>query len=75
MFLNNLLLILAIALRFCIDSLPIFKVLSGAATLDHLKGNIKAADFQLDESDVELLKSFAVPAQEYWDERKQLAWN
>lgn len=65
----------AVALRFCLDSLPVFKVLSGAARLEHLQSNLKAADFVLDQQDLDQLRSLAVPPIQYWKERKQLAWN
>lgn len=65
----------AIALRFCIDSLPIFKVLSGASTSNQLISNLKTANFKLETKDIELLKSFAVNPKSYWNERKQLIWN
>lgn len=65
----------AIALRFCMDSIPAFKVLSGAATERHLIENLKAASFKLEEEAVERLKAYAVPPGQYWTERKQLQWN
>lgn len=64
-----------IALRFCIDSLPVFKVLSGAAIKEHLYSNVKAANFELDSSDIEQLSTLAISPQQYWKERKQLVWN
>jgi aryl-alcohol dehydrogenase-like predicted oxidoreductase len=65
----------AIALRFCIDSIPVFKVLSGASNEAHLKSNLKAADFELESEEIHLLKNLAVDVQHYWKERKQLQWN
>jgi aryl-alcohol dehydrogenase-like predicted oxidoreductase len=65
----------AIALRFCIDSMKPFKVLSGAANTQHLSSNLKASQFQLEENELELLKATAVAPAQYWNERKQLAWN
>ncbi len=65
----------AIALRFCIDSIPVFKVLSGAANEQHLSDNLKATQFELDENDVEILKELKVSPENYWNERKLLGWN
>ena len=65
----------AIALRFCIDSFPLYSVLSGAAASDQLAENLKALDFQLSASDMEELKTVAVDPRLYWQERKQLEWN
>jgi aryl-alcohol dehydrogenase-like predicted oxidoreductase len=65
----------AIALRFCIDSIPVFKVLSGAANQQHLSDNLKANDFQLADHELEALKALAITPETYWNERKQLGWN
>jgi aryl-alcohol dehydrogenase-like predicted oxidoreductase len=65
----------AIALRFCIDSIPLFKVLSGAATEQHLIDNLKAERFKLSLDDVEQIKRLTVDPASYWTERKKLKWN
>ncbi|NNF34959.1 MAG: aldo/keto reductase [Saprospiraceae bacterium] len=65
----------AIALRYCIDSIPSFIVLSGASLKAHLIDNLKAETFQLSEKDIGALKEFTIPPQQYWDERKKLKWN
>ncbi|MFY0652250.1 MAG: aldo/keto reductase [Cyclobacteriaceae bacterium] len=65
----------ALALRFCIDTLNPFKVLSGGAKDSHVQQNLKANDFSLEKADLELLKSFEVNTKDYWAERKQLQWN
>lgn len=65
----------AIALRFCIDSIPAFKVLSGASKTEHLISNLAAINFELKTDEIEELKSHAVNAKLYWTERKQLKWN
>lgn len=65
----------AIALRFCIDSLPIFKVLSGASSPKQLKENLKTINFVLESEDIELLKSLSIDPKCYWQERKKLIWN
>lgn len=65
----------AIALRFCIDSIVPFKVLSGASKDFHLTENLKAESFKLMESDVARLAKFSIAPNIYWQERKQLGWN
>lgn len=65
----------AIALRFCIDSLSVYKVLSGAANEAHLIDNLKVNDFKLDQGDINLLRSNQVAPAVYWNERKKLGWN
>lgn len=65
----------AIALRFCADSLDVFKVLSGAANTVHIEANLKANDFELTKEEISNLKTFAVEPRLYWKERKQLTWN
>ena len=65
----------AIALRFCLDSIPAFKVLSGASNQSQLVKNLKALSFKLMEEEVDQLKKMAVLPQDYWSERKKLAWN
>lgn len=65
----------AIALRFCLDSLPIFKVLSGASMPKHITENLKANQFRLLEGEIEILTSLAVESEHYWAERKKLSWN
>lgn len=65
----------AIALRFCLDTLPVYKVLSGAANQPHLLSNLKALEFELEDTNIALLKELAIQPKAYWNERKQLAWN
>ena len=65
----------AIVLRFCIDSIHPFMVLSGASVSQHLSDNLKAMSFQLDPDEVQLLKEFGVKPADYWQERKKLSWN
>lgn len=65
----------AIALRFCIDSIHPFKVLSGAAHQSHLLANMEATQFELTKNEIGLLKELAVDPGQYWQERKQLGWN
>ena len=65
----------AVALRFCIDSIPAFRVLSGVAEERHLLDNLKANDFQLEEEDLSALRNLAIDPASYWNERKLLEWN
>ena len=65
----------AVALRFCIDSLSPYKVLSGAAESNHVIENLKANNFILSEKEVVLLNKSSIQPKSYWAERKKLAWN
>ena len=65
----------AIALRFCIDSLPTYKVLSGADNEDHLISNLNAEKIILDENDLASLRTLSIDPTRYWEERKSLNWN
>lgn len=65
----------AIALRFCMQTIAPFMVLSGASQPPQLTENLKSNDFKLEEEDLIKLKSFKVEPKTYWVERKQLQWN
>lgn len=65
----------AVALRFCIDSIDIYKVLSGAANELHIFDNLKANQFELKEEEINELKQSAILPEKYWKERKRLVWN
>jgi len=65
----------AIALRFCIDSINPYKVLSGASEEDHLITNLQTESIQLSEEDLKQLRTLSVIPEAYWHERKQLVWN
>ncbi|MDF1696687.1 MAG: aldo/keto reductase [Saprospiraceae bacterium] len=65
----------AVALRFCMDSIPAFRVLSGAANKLHLSDNLKVNQFTLKDEDVAILRELAVDSDFYWKQRKELAWN
>ena len=60
----------AVALRFVMDSLQPFTVLSGASVPVHLTGNLKANSFRLETAEIERLKRFGVKVEAYWGERK-----
>lgn len=50
-------------------------VLSGAATLEQMRSNADALKVQLDELAEERLSVLIEPAEQYWGERSELAWN
>lgn len=64
----------AVALRFCIDTLHPFTVLSGVSNPEHISLNLKAFNFTLDEDEITQLKSFQISPETYWTERKNLDW-
>ncbi len=65
----------AIAIRFCLDSIPVYKVLSGAAYPAHVHANLQALNFKLEKEDEESLRALATDTNHYWNERKALSWN
>lgn len=65
----------AIALRYCMDSISPYMVLSGASSIHHLEGNIKTANFRLTEDELIELDDHAIDPGNYWSERRELAWN
>ena len=64
----------AIALRFCLDAINPFMVLSGASEKDHLASNLLADNFQLTSEEIQQIKTLAIKPSSYWKERKQLPW-
>jgi len=50
-------------------------VLSGAATGEHLRSNLRASDVLWDDEAAEQLANLAETPTEYWQTRSQLAWN
>lgn len=65
----------AIALRFCIDVLNPYLVLSGVVEQEHLLSNLKANTIKLSEEELNHLRELAIIPEDYWQERKQLIWN
>ncbi len=65
----------AIALRFVLDSIRPYQVLSGAGLPVHVASNAKALGFQLTTEELDRLHSFKIEPSAYWSERKQLGWN
>lgn len=50
-------------------------VLSGAATVEHLRANMAARQVAWDEEAANQLAALAEPPAQYWQTRSQLAWN
>ncbi|WP_329570799.1 aldo/keto reductase [Kitasatospora sp. NBC_01266] len=50
-------------------------VLSGAATVDQLTSNLRAASLLLDADQLARLATLAEPAQAYWQHRSELPWS
>ena len=65
----------AIALRFCMQTLDCFQVLSGANEVLQVEQNLKAESFSLNEEEIQMLKNLQIAPRAYWAERKQLTWN
>lgn len=49
-------------------------VLSGAATVQQLESNLTAAQVDVQPDQLEQLAALAMPPQEYWTQRSQMAW-
>lgn len=64
----------AIALRFIIDTINPYIILSGAFTKDQLVSNLKCKDIKLTEEDLIKLKELKEIPLEYWHKRKMLQW-
>ena len=64
----------AVALRFCLDAINPFMVLSGASEKDHLASNLQADNFQLTSEEIQQIKTLAIKPISYWKERKKLPW-
>tara|TARA_B100000809_G_scaffold265167_1_gene323149 strand:- start:455 stop:1396 length:942 start_codon:yes stop_codon:yes gene_type:complete len=64
----------AIALRFCIDSINPYMVLSGASEEAHLIANLEVSNIELSTTDLNQIRELAVSPAAYWKERKQLEW-
>jgi aryl-alcohol dehydrogenase-like predicted oxidoreductase len=50
-------------------------VLSGAATVEQLRSNLRAIDVRWGDELTRVIQQFAEPSIEYWSKRGQLAWN
>lgn len=65
----------AIALQFCMQTIPNSIILSGASSSKQLQENLKTTSFLLSLDELKILKSFKVASDFYWQERKKLKWN
>lgn len=65
----------AIVLRFCLDSIDPFMVLSGASEGNHITENLRVVNFELQDAELSSLKKLAISPDQYWLERSQLIWN
>ncbi len=65
----------AVALRFCLDSIAPFMVLSGAGEIAQIEQNLQVNTFELEADDLMTLNTLNVGAKDYWSERKHLLWN
>lgn len=50
-------------------------VLSGVATVAHLRDNLRAIDIELTNDDVAVVDGMAEPSATYWERRADLAWS
>ena len=64
----------AIALAFCLQTVPVDVVLSGASNVKHVSENILAQNVTLQPSEIVEIEKLKVSPTEYWNERKQLQW-
>jgi aryl-alcohol dehydrogenase-like predicted oxidoreductase len=65
----------ALALTVVLNQPWVDVVLSGAATRDHIRSNVKAMDVYLDDEAQVRLCKLREPAYEYWEKRSNLEWN
>jgi aryl-alcohol dehydrogenase-like predicted oxidoreductase len=50
-------------------------VLSGAATIEHIRSNVKALELTLDVEAESELRKLTEPPDVYWEKRGKLSWN
>ncbi|MEL6190603.1 MAG: aldo/keto reductase [Bacteroidota bacterium] len=65
----------ALALAYVLYHPWVDEVLSGAATMEQLRSNLKAADIVLEETHIQRLQALKEDSTLYWNTRKHLAWN
>lgn len=65
----------AVALAYVAQQSFIDTVLSGAATIAHLKSNLKFDRFELSADNMEALNAVGQPVTEYWETRSGMKWN
>lgn len=65
----------ALALAYVLHQPWADVVLSGAARVDHLESNLRAAHVALDQTALDALAPLAEPPTKYWQTRSDLKWN
>lgn len=66
----------AVAIAAALSNSWVDVVLSGAATLAHLRDNLKAVEFRLEPAELEeIVTKIKEPPEAYWSRRKSLEWN
>jgi aryl-alcohol dehydrogenase-like predicted oxidoreductase len=65
----------AVCLQYCAQTISGSIVLSGAANSEQIQENIKMANFNLSDEELQNLSRFNIDNSNYWAERKQLEWN
>lgn len=65
----------ALALAGVLAQLWVDVALSGAATVEHLRANVRALNVRWDEALDRRLSALTEPPEQYWETRSNLAWN
>lgn len=65
----------ALALAAVLKQTWVDVVLSGAASVEHMRSNVQALEINLTNETLEELQSIAESPADYWSSRDQLAWN
>ena len=65
----------ALALASVLEQPWVDVVLSGAATIDHIRSNVKALELTLDVEAESELRKLTEPPDVYWEKRGKLSWN
>jgi len=65
----------AMALAFVLSKPFVNVVLSGATTPDQLQANLLSLEVDYSSKELVALDKLAIPSEQYWDTRSQLAWN
>jgi len=64
----------ALAIAAALANTWVDMVLSGAATIEHVQSNLRAAEVDLKPADVQRLAGLAEPSDSYWGRRRSLPW-
>lgn len=65
----------ALALAHVLEQPWVDVVLSGAATTEHIRSNVKAVQVSLDDEAESVMSSLRESKQKYWQKRSNLEWN